>query len=90
MRAGKVVTFNVGACYALVTGSQECGRAFQNAGLRVPGLRLLRLGRVAQHVPRQGSHGGVRRLRQHGPRELRRDQRRGRDLRVPFDSIRVQ
>jgi hypothetical protein len=31
VRGGKVVTFNVGACYALVTGSQECGRAFQNA-----------------------------------------------------------
>lgn len=27
---GKVVTFNVGACYALVTGKQLCGRAIQN------------------------------------------------------------
>ncbi len=31
VRAGKVVTFNVGACYAIVTGLQECGRAVQNA-----------------------------------------------------------
>jgi len=31
VRAGKVVTFNVGACFALVGGSQQCGRAIQNA-----------------------------------------------------------
>ena len=31
VRANKVVTFNVGACYAITTGSQDCGRAFQNA-----------------------------------------------------------
>jgi hypothetical protein len=27
---GKVVTFNVGACYALVTGKQSCGQAVQH------------------------------------------------------------
>ena len=27
----KVLTFNVGACYALVTGSQACGQSVQNA-----------------------------------------------------------
>ncbi len=31
VKAGKVVTFNVGACYALVTGSEPCGKAVQNA-----------------------------------------------------------
>jgi hypothetical protein len=31
VRAGKVVTFNVGACFALVTGKQLCGEAAQNA-----------------------------------------------------------
>ncbi len=31
VKAGKVVTFNVGACYALVTGSEACGKAVQNA-----------------------------------------------------------
>ncbi len=31
VRAGKVVTFNVGACYALVTGNVACGKAVQNA-----------------------------------------------------------
>ncbi len=31
VRAGKVVTFNVGACYALVTGHDACGKAVQNA-----------------------------------------------------------
>ncbi len=31
VRANKVVTFNVGACYAITTGNQKCGRAFQNA-----------------------------------------------------------
>lgn len=31
VKDGKVVTFNVGACYAIVTGDQNCGRAIQNA-----------------------------------------------------------
>ena len=31
VRAGKVVTFDVGACYALVTGNNACGKAVQNA-----------------------------------------------------------
>lgn len=31
VKAGKVVTFNVGACYAVVTGLQRCGQAVQNA-----------------------------------------------------------
>jgi hypothetical protein len=31
VRAGKVVTFNVGACYAIVTGNDGCGKAVQNA-----------------------------------------------------------
>jgi hypothetical protein len=31
VKDNKVVTFNVGACFAIVTGDQECGRAFQNA-----------------------------------------------------------
>lgn len=31
VRAGKVVTFNIGACYAVVTGRQQCGQAIQNA-----------------------------------------------------------
>jgi hypothetical protein len=30
VKAGKVLTFNVGACYAVVTGLQGCGRAIQN------------------------------------------------------------
>lgn len=31
VRAGKVVTFDVGACYAIVTGNEACGKAVQNA-----------------------------------------------------------
>ena len=31
VRANKIVTFNVGACYSLTTGNQKCGRAFQAA-----------------------------------------------------------
>lgn len=31
VKAGKVVTFNIGACYAIITGRQQCGLAFQNA-----------------------------------------------------------
>jgi hypothetical protein len=31
VRANKVVTFNVGACFAITTGSQPCGQAVQNA-----------------------------------------------------------
>ena len=31
VRAGKVVTFNVGACYAILTGNDGCGKAVQNA-----------------------------------------------------------
>ena len=31
VRANKVLTFNVGACYAITTGNQKCGRAFQAA-----------------------------------------------------------
>ena len=31
VRAGKVVTFDVGACYAIVTGNVGCGKAVQNA-----------------------------------------------------------
>lgn len=30
VKSGKVVTFNIGACYAVVTGLQQCGRAVQN------------------------------------------------------------
>jgi hypothetical protein len=30
VKSGKVVTFNIGACYALVTGKQACGQAVQN------------------------------------------------------------
>lgn len=31
VRANKVLTFNVGACYAITTGNQKCGRAVQAA-----------------------------------------------------------
>lgn len=31
LKDGKVLTFNVGACYAIVTGSAACGQAVQNA-----------------------------------------------------------
>ncbi len=29
--SGKVVTFNIGACYALIVGKEDCGKAAQHA-----------------------------------------------------------